>query len=83
MALQNSTIKYVLSHSDSDVEIMCESGYLASSEECGNGSAHSMLYIPSITPNKGDKIVFPMLNMFATTCTCVFVLYIELFTLLK
>ncbi|XP_078320150.1 uncharacterized protein LOC144621225 [Crassostrea virginica] len=55
VVLQKSTINYSLPSRDSDVEIMCESGYSIANKECGEGSAHSTLYIRTDTLDEGSK----------------------------
>ena len=54
VVLQKSTIYYSLSNRDSNVEVMCESGYSPYGEECGEGSAHSTLYIRTNTLDEGN-----------------------------
>ena len=54
VVLQKSTIYYSLSNRDSNVEIMCESGYSPYGGECGKGSAHSTLYIRTDTLDEGN-----------------------------
>ena len=57
VVLQKSTINFSLSNRDSDVEIMCESGYSIANKECGEGSAHSTLYIRTDTLDEGSKCI--------------------------
>lgn len=55
VVLQKSTIYYSLSNKDSNVEVMCESGYSPyGEEECGEGSAHSTLYLRTNTFDEGN-----------------------------